>query len=96
MRGWAALLAVLAAGLLFAFQDPSGPGEDSPVWFMFPVITAMPCASLYSFFAFKRAPDRRMALAGLVGGIILGIMSVLFVGTCAVAFALTFASHTRS
>jgi hypothetical protein len=94
MRGWAALLAMLATGLLFMLLEPSDPDKGTRTWLLFPVLTAMPCISLYSFFAFRRAPDRRMALAGLVGGIIVGIMSLWIIGSSAVLFVLTFTSHS--
>lgn len=70
-QGWiglagVALSAVSALGLI--------GGDEDRLWIGIVFLLIAPCATLYSIFTLKRAPDRKTALAGFVGGMLMGAL----------------------
>ncbi len=86
MRGWAGLLAVLLASIMFISIEPTEQDKQARYWLVFLFMAASPCTVLYNIFGFKKAPDRRIALAALVAAIIMGVLFLVFAGACAFEF----------
>jgi hypothetical protein len=84
-RNWAAIVAALCAFAFLVLPEALNLGNEVQKFATFIFLTAAPCAVLYSLFSFKNAPDRQIALAGIVaGGILCAIYVVALI--CTVVF----------